>query len=163
MSTGYNLRKKINLGFVGKDEQIPDLDKKKLLQYVTAQDLKSFGLIPELIGRIPVVTHLNPLDAPTLKRILTEPKNSIIKQYIKLFELDNIELNFDKGVFDFIVEKAMEYNLGARGLRSICEAILLDHMFDVPSKVVIEKLTIDLDYAKNAFEKSALKKLKVAS
>lgn len=138
-------------------------EKDNILKYVTPADIRSFGLIPELIGRIPVVTHLNPLDAPTLKRILTEPKNAIIKQYIKLFELDNIELSFDKGVFDFIVEKAMEYNLGARGLRSICEAILLDHMFEVPSKVVIEKLTIDLDYAKNAFDKSALKKLKVAS
>ncbi|MEQ8625404.1 MAG: ATP-dependent Clp protease ATP-binding subunit ClpX [Vicingaceae bacterium] len=140
-----------------------EFEKDNILKYVTPADIRSFGLIPELIGRIPVVTHLNPLDAPTLKRILTEPKNSIIKQYIKLFELDNIELNFDKGVFDFMVEKAMEYKLGARGLRSICEAILLDYMFEVPSKVVIEKLTIDLDYAKNAFEKSALKKLKVAS
>jgi ATP-dependent Clp protease ATP-binding subunit ClpX len=139
------------------------VQKENLLKYVTPADIRSFGLIPELIGRIPVVTHLEPLDASALKRILTEPKNAILKQYIKLFEMDNIELAFDKEVLDFIVEKAMEYKLGARGLRSICEAILLEHMFEAPSKTIIEKLRIDLDYAKRSFEKSALKQLKVAS
>lgn len=138
------------------------VERENLLRYVTPTDIRSFGLIPELIGRIPVVSHLNPLDAPALKRILTEPKNAILKQYIKLFEMDNIDLSFDKAVLDFMVEKALEYKLGARGLRSICEAILMEHMYEAPSKVIIEKLKITLDYAKRRFEKSALKKLKVA-
>jgi ATP-dependent Clp protease ATP-binding subunit ClpX len=157
--------KRLNTNAVGfKTKTVSEAyEKENLLKYVTPADIRSFGLIPELIGRIPVVSHLEPLDAETLKRILTEPKNAILKQYIKLFEMDNIELSFDKEVLDFMVEKAVEYKLGARGLRSICEAILLEHMFEAPSKVVIEKLKIKLDYAKRRFEKSALKALKVAS
>ena len=156
--------KRMNTNAVGFKTQTENklVDGENLLQYVTPADIRSFGLIPELIGRIPVVSHLRPLDEAALKRILTEPKNAILKQYIKLFEMDNIELSFDKNVLDFMVEKAIEYKLGARGLRSICEAILLEHMFESPSKVVIEKLRIDLNYAKRRFETSALKQLKVA-
>ena len=106
------------------------------MQFVNAQDLKSFGLIPELLGRLPVVTYLNPLDATTLRSILTEPKNSLIKQYKKLFELEGIDLVIEEEVYDFMVEKAMEYKLGARGLRSICESILTDAMFELPSQKV---------------------------
>lgn len=157
--------KRLNTNAIGfKTQDASEMSKEhNLLQYISPSDIRSFGLIPELIGRIPVITHLNPLDKVALRRILTEPKNAIIKQFISLFEMDNIDLSFDKEVLDFIVEKAVEYKLGARGLRSICEAILLDHMFEVPSKVVIEKLRIDLDYAKKRFDKSKIKQLKVAS
>ena len=120
------------IGFNVDKEQQENM-KKNLLRYVNAQDLKSFGLIPELLGRLPVVTHLDPLDAPTLRSILTEPKNALIKQYKKLFELEGIQLTIDEDVLDFMVEKAMEYKLGARGLRSICESILTDAMFELPS------------------------------
>jgi ATP-dependent Clp protease ATP-binding subunit ClpX len=120
-------------------------------------------MIPELIGRVPVITHLNPLDRQTLLNILTEPKNSLIKQYQKLFEYEDINLEFNKDVFEFIVDKAMEFKLGARGLRSICEAIMIDAMFDVPSQKRESKtLHIDLNYALDKFEKSDLKKLKAA-
>lgn len=140
-----------------------DVDLKNLYKYITPLDLKSFGMIPELIGRVPVITHLNPLDRSTLLNILTEPKNSLIKQYKKLFEYEDIELEFEKDVFEFIVDKAMEFKLGARGLRSICEAIMIDAMFDIPSqKQNAKHLLIDLDYARDKFEKSDLKKLKVA-
>jgi ATP-dependent Clp protease ATP-binding subunit ClpX len=132
-----------------------------LLNYVNATDVKSFGLIPELIGRFPVVSYLSPLDPTALKRILTEPKNALIKQYNKIFELDGIKLTFDKKVFDFIVSKAIEYKLGARGLRSICEAVLTDAMFEYPSSKKKE-LNITLDYAKRKFDKSKIAKLKVA-
>ncbi|RZJ74272.1 MAG: ATP-dependent Clp protease ATP-binding subunit ClpX, partial [Flavobacterium sp.] len=145
---------------VKKDEQ--DLDLKNLYKYITPQDLKAFGLIPELIGRVPVLTHLNPLDIEALRNILTEPKNSLIKQYAKLFEYENVKLQFDNEVLDFIVGKAMEYKLGARGLRSICEAIMLDAMYDVPSSDNITELNINLDYAKEKFEKADFKKLKAA-
>jgi len=157
--------KRLNTNAIGfKTQNATDMSKENnLLQYITPLDIRTFGLIPELIGRIPVITHLNPLDKVALRRILTEPKNAIIKQFISLFEMDNIDLSFDKDVLDFIVEKAIEYKLGARGLRSICEAILLDHMFEVPSKVVIEKLRISLDYSEKRFENSKLKQLKVAS
>ena len=151
------------LGFKAKsDSKI--IEKEDFLRYVIPSDIRSFGLIPELIGRIPVVTHLEPLSADALKRILTEPKNAILKQYIKLFEMDGLELKFDKEVLDFIVEKAMIYKLGARGLRSICEAILLEHMFDSPSakKDAEKTIRIDLAYAKKRFDKSAFKQLKVA-
>jgi ATP-dependent Clp protease ATP-binding subunit ClpX len=121
------------IGFnVNKEQQ--EAAKKNLLQYVNAPDLKSFGLIPELLGRLPVVTHLDPLDKPTLRSILTEPKNSLIRQYKKLFELEGIQLSFDVEVLDFMVDKAVEYKLGARGLRSICESILTDAMFELPSE-----------------------------
>jgi ATP-dependent Clp protease ATP-binding subunit ClpX len=145
---------------VKKDEA--DLDLKNLYKYITPQDLKSFGLIPELIGRVPVLTHLNPLDKEALRNILTEPKNSLLRQYVKLFEYEGVKLVFDDEVLDFIVDKAMEYKLGARGLRSICEAIMLDAMFDIPSDTDIKELNISLDYAVEKFEKADFKKLKAA-
>lgn len=139
-----------------------DLDEENLLEYISPQDVKSFGLIPELIGRFPILTHLNPLDKNALKRILTEPKNALVKQYTKLFELDNVQLSFDKKALDFIADKAIEYKLGARGLRSICEAILTDAMFEIPSNEDITKLKVTEAYAKSKFDKSKLSKLKVA-
>lgn len=129
-----------------------NIDRNNLLQYVTPQDLKSFGLIPELVGRLPVLTYLDPLDRNALKRILVEPKNSIIRQYTKLFEMDGIKLAFKDEVLDYIVDKAIEYKLGARGLRSICEAIMIDSMFDINRQK--KALTVTLDYAKNHFEKA---------
>ena len=142
-----------------------EIDKDNLLQYVSPQDLKSFGLIPELIGRLPVLTYLNPLDAPTLLRILSEPKNALIKQYTHLFEMDGVKIKFEKGVLDFVVEKAMEFKLGARGLRSICEAIMIDLMYDTPSNVELKDLPLPrnfLKYAKDKLKRSSLNKLKVA-
>lgn len=139
-----------------------EVDLKNLYKYITPQDLKSFGLIPELIGRLPVLTYLNPLDRDALHNILTEPKNSLLKQYKKLFEYEGVKLDFEDDVLDFIVDKAMEFKLGARGLRSICEAIMIDAMFEFPSKKDAKKLNITLDYAHEKFEKSDLKKLKVA-
>lgn len=139
-----------------------ELDLKNLYKYITPQDLKSFGLIPELIGRVPVLTHLNPLDRQALRNILTEPKNSLLRQYVKLFEYEGVQLIFEDEVLDFIVDKAMEYKLGARGLRSICEAIMLDAMFDIPSDTTIKELSISLDYAIEKFEKADFKKLKAA-
>jgi ATP-dependent Clp protease ATP-binding subunit ClpX len=157
------IAKRINtnaIGFhVNKSEQ--EFQRKNLLQFVNAQDLKSFGLIPELLGRLPVVTYLNPLDTDTLRSILTEPKNSLIKQYKKLFELENIELVIEPPVYDFMVEKAMEYKLGARGLRSICESILTDAMYELPSQKV-KQFELTLDYAMKKFGKSKLSLLKVA-
>ncbi|WP_026902546.1 ATP-dependent Clp protease ATP-binding subunit ClpX [Pedobacter glucosidilyticus] len=140
-----------------------EVDLENLYKYITPQDLKSFGMIPELIGRVPVLTYLNPLDRETLLNILTEPKNSLIKQYKKLFEYEDISLEFTKEVYEFIVDKALEFKLGARGLRSICEAIMIDAMFEIPSQKQKSKtLLIDMDYAREKFEKSDLKKLKVA-
>lgn len=140
-----------------------DIDHENLYKYITPQDLKSFGMIPELIGRVPVLTYLNPLDRETLLNILTEPRNSLVKQYKKLFEYEDIELEFTPEVNEFIVDKAMEFKLGARGLRSICEAIMIDAMFEIPSqKQKSKKLLIDINYAREKFEKSDLKKLKVA-
>jgi len=148
------------IGFnVNKDEQ--DAIRKNLLQFITAQDLKGFGLIPELLGRLPVVTYLNPLDASSLRSILIEPKNALIKQYKKLFDLEGIELTIESDVYDFMVEKAMEYKLGARGLRSICESILTDAMFELPSSN--EKIfNLTLEYAHQKFDKSKMSILKVA-
>jgi ATP-dependent Clp protease ATP-binding subunit ClpX len=137
-------------------------DQQDFLKYITAQDLKSFGLIPELIGRLPVLTYLNPLDKKTLRLILTEPKNSILKQYKALFEMENITIAFEDDALDYIVEKAAEYKLGARGLRSICESIMTEAMFELPSQEGVTELVIDLDYARNQFEKSSLKQLRVA-
>jgi ATP-dependent Clp protease ATP-binding subunit ClpX len=149
-----------SIGFnVNKEEQ--EMMKKNLLQFVNAQDLKAFGLIPELLGRLPVVTYLNPLDAETLRAILTEPKNSLVKQYTKLFELEGIELTIEPPVLDFMVSKAMEYKLGARGLRSICESILTDAMFELPSTNQ-KTFTLTLDYAQHKFDKSKMSILKVA-
>ena len=148
------------IGFsVNKDEQ--ENARKNLLQFINAQDLKSFGLIPELLGRLPVVTHLEPLDAGILRSILTEPKNSLLKQYNRLFELEGIELIIEEEVLDFMVGKAMEYKLGARGLRSICESILTDAMFELPGTDT-QKFTVTLDYAEQKFSKSKLSSLKVA-
>ena len=139
-----------------------EVDMKNLYKYITPQDLKSFGLIPELIGRLPILTYLNPLDRDALHNILTEPKNSLLKQYKKLFEYEGVKLEFDTEVLDFIVDKAMEFKLGARGLRSICEAIMIDAMFEFPSQKDVKRLNVTLDYAMEKFEKSDLKKLKVA-
>jgi ATP-dependent Clp protease ATP-binding subunit ClpX len=148
------------IGFsVNKDEQ--ENARKNLLQFINAQDLKSFGLIPELLGRLPVVTHLEPLDAGILRSILTEPKNSLLKQYNRLFELEGIELIIEEEVLEFMVGKAMEYKLGARGLRSICESILTDAMFELPGTDT-KKFTVTLDYAEQKFSKSKLSSLKVA-
>jgi len=143
------------------DKELQETMKKNLLRYVNAQDLKAFGLIPELLGRLPVVTHLDPLDAITLRAILTEPKNALVKQYKKLFDLEGIKLTIENGVLDFMVEKAVEYKLGARGLRSICESILTDAMFELPG--TNQKLfNLDVDYAKRKFETSKISLLKVA-
>ncbi|MFM2359249.1 MAG: ATP-dependent Clp protease ATP-binding subunit ClpX [Bacteroidota bacterium] len=148
------------IGFnVNKDLQ--DLQEKNLLQFVNAVDLKHFGLIPELLGRLPVITYLNPLDAPTLRSILTAPKNALIKQFVRLFEIEGIELSFEEGVLDFMVEKALEYKLGARGLRSICESILTDAMFELPSQK-LKSFEVTLDYAQRKFNTSNLSLLKVA-
>jgi ATP-dependent Clp protease ATP-binding subunit ClpX len=148
------------IGFhVNKEQQ--ENAKKNLLQYVNATDLKSFGLIPELLGRLPVVTHLNPLDRPTLRSILTEPRNSLVRQYKKLFELENIQLTIEEDVYDFMVDKAVEYKLGARGLRSICESILTDAMFELPSTKE-NKFHLNLEYARKKFDTSKMSLLKVA-
>jgi ATP-dependent Clp protease ATP-binding subunit ClpX len=148
------------IGFnVNKEEQ--EQQRKNLLQFVNAQDMRSFGLIPELLGRLPVVTYLNPLTADTLRLILTEPKNSLIKQYTRLFELEGIKLTIDEDVLEFMVQKALEFKLGARGLRSICEHILTDAMFEMPGSNKKE-LHLTLEYATKKFDKSKLSKLKVA-
>jgi len=138
------------------------IDKENLLQYIAPQDLKSFGLIPELIGRMPVVTHLNPLDRSALKLILTEPKNALTKQYQKLFDMDGIRLTFDKKAIDIIVDKAMEFKLGARGLRSICETIMLDAMFEFPSDDGKKELKITTTYVNDQLKQHSFTKLKVA-
>lgn len=135
------------------------IDAGNLLQYIAPQDLKSFGLIPEIIGRLPILTYLNPLDRDTLRRILTEPKNSIIKQYVKLFEMDKIDLHFSEDALDYIVDKAVEFKLGARGLRSICETIMMDHMFESPGKKS-GKLEITLGFAREKIERANIALLK---
>jgi ATP-dependent Clp protease ATP-binding subunit ClpX len=149
-----------SIGFnVNKDAQ--QFQEDNLLQYVSSPDLKTFGLIPELLGRLPVVTYLKPLDAFTLRNILTEPKNSLIKQFTKLFELEGIALKIENEVLDFMVEKALEYKLGARGLRSICESILTDAMYELPSQKV-KSFNLTLDYAQSKFNMSKMSMLKVA-
>ncbi len=148
------------LGFAGTAAE--KIDRENILRYISPRDLKSFGLIPELIGRFPVLTFLNPLDHDTLRRILTEPKNALVKQYVKLFEMDGIRLTFEKEVIDFIVEKAVEFKLGARGLRSICEAVLNEAMFELPSEKNAQDLKVTLDYARQKFSKSSVNTLKVA-
>lgn len=137
------------------------IDKGDLMKYIVPQDLKSFGLIPELIGRLPVLTYLKPLDRQALRRILVEPKNSIVKQYIKLFEMDKITLTFTEDALDFIVDKAVDYKLGARGLRSIVEAVMMDAMFDVPSRR-LKKFEVTLEYAKGQLDKAHLQELESA-
>ncbi len=136
-------------------EKTEQVDRNNLLKYITPRDLKSFGLIPEIIGRLPVLTHLEPLDRKALRSILTDPKNALTKQYIKLFKMDDIKLKFDKAALEFIVDKAIEYKLGARGLRSICEAIMTDAMFDLPSADTKE-FTVTVDYAKQKIDNANL-------
>ena len=147
------------IGFSSADEQ--SIEQDSLLKYITPTDIRNFGLIPELIGRFPVLTYLEPLKEADLKRILTEPKNALVKQYTKLFDIDGVKLELDQEVLDFIVQKAMEFGLGARGLRSICEAILTDAMFELPSSSK-KSLSVNLDYATQQFGKSKIATLKVA-
>jgi len=142
-------------------QNVAKIDKKDLMQYILPQDLKSFGLIPEIIGRLPVLTYLNPLDREALRKILVEPKNSIVKQYQKLFEMDGIKLKFDEDALDYIVDKAVEYKLGARGLRSIVEAVMMDAMFEIPSEKV-KSFAVTLDYTKKQLDKSHLGQLETA-
>jgi ATP-dependent Clp protease ATP-binding subunit ClpX len=143
------------------NKELQEFQQKNLLQFVNAVDLKHFGLIPELLGRLPVVTYLNPLDAPTLRNILTEPKNALVKQFTRLFDIEGIALSFEPAVYDFMVEKALEYKLGARGLRSICESILTDAMYELPSQKV-KSFEVTLDYAQRKFNTSKMSMLKVA-
>jgi ATP-dependent Clp protease ATP-binding subunit ClpX len=149
------------LGFSNRKEE-GEVDDKNLLQYVSAHDVKTFGLIPELIGRLPVVSFLNPLDLDALRDILTKPKNALVKQYASLFEMEGIDLSFEDDAIEYIIEKAISYKLGARGLRSICEAILTDAMFEMPSEKDSKKLVINRDYAEKQFSKAKISKLKAA-
>jgi len=144
------------------NKELESIDKENLLQYISPPDIKKFGLIPEIVGRMPVVTFLHPLKQETLRKILTDPKNSLVKQYTKLFEMDGIKLKFDEGVYEFIVEKSMEFKLGARGLRSIIEGILTDAMFELPSDTSTKELRVSLSYAEDKFRKTSIAKLRVA-
>ncbi len=157
------IARRINTNAIGfnVNKDLQEMQRKNLLQFVNAQDLKAFGLIPELLGRLPVVTYLSPLDTLSLRNILTEPKNALIKQYKKLFELEGIALTIDEDVYDFMVEKAIEYKLGARGLRSICESILTDAMYEMPSQK-IKTFNLTMEYAERKFSISKLSLLKVA-
>ena len=159
-----HISKRMNMAAIGykSAQEGPVIDSKNLLQYITPKDLKDFGLIPEIIGRLPVLTHMNPLDTATLRAILTEPKNAIVKQYIKLFEMDRIELSFEEDALDFIVQKAVEYKLGARGLRSLCEEILTDAMFSLPGSKKTS-LSVDKTYAEAKLGRNGLKQLKAVS
>lgn len=158
-----HILKRMNTRSIGfRSEKETEIDKENILRYISPQDLKSFGLIPELIGRMPVVSHLDPLDSDTLKKILTEPKNALLKQYQKLFEMEGIALTFDKKAIDIIVCKAMEFKLGARGLRSICEVVMLDAMFEFPSDESKKELHITASYLKAQLSKLLLNKLKAA-
>lgn len=158
------INKRLNLQAIGYKTATAteEVDKENLLQYINPKDVKSFGLIPEIIGRLPVLTHMHPLDGKTLRSILTEPKNALIKQYVKLFELDGIELEFTPGALDYIVEKALEYNLGARGLRSLCESILNEAMFDLPGSEETA-LKVTKTYAEQQLKKANTSKLKAVS
>jgi len=144
------------------DKKKEEIDRDNLLQYISPTDLKRFGLIPEIVGRLPVVSYLHPLERKTLLRILTEPKNALVKQFTRLFEMDNIALTIDEKVLEFIVDKSIEFKLGARGLRSIMEAILTDAMFELPSDKKVKSLKLSLSYARSKFEKTNITKLKVA-
>ncbi len=159
-----NISKRLNMQAVGFSASKSDdaIERENLLKYIIPKDLKDFGLIPEIIGRLPVLTHMNPLDKKTLRSILTEPKNAIIKQYQKLFEMDDIEFSITDEALDYIVEKAVEYKLGARGLRSLCEAILTDAMFEMPEGKD-SKLVVDQEYAEEKLDKSGIKRLKAVS
>ena len=158
------ISKRLNMQAVGFNASIEEdkIDEENLLQYIIPSDLKSFGLIPEIIGRLPVLSYMNPLDAEILRSILTEPKNSIIKQYEKLFSMDDVDFTIDEGALNYIVGKAVEYKLGARGLRSLCEAILTDAMFELPSSDE-KQLIVTKDYAEEKMTKTTLKKLRAAS
>ena len=157
------IAQRLNTAVVGfnASKESEKIDQENFLQYIAPQDLKSFGLIPEIIGRLPVLTYLEPLDREALRNILTEPKNSIIKQYNKLFKIDDIELTFDESALEYIVDKAVEYKLGARGLRSICEAIMIDAMFELPTSDE-KTVTIDAKYAAAKLEKTNMKHLRIA-
>ncbi len=161
-----HISKRLNarpIGFSGDDSFHESLEKDQIMKYVSAQDLKSFGLIPELLGRLPVVTFLNPLDAKALLSILTEPKNALVKQYEKLFSMEGVALHFSADALRYIVEQAMQYKLGARGLRSIMEAIMTDAMFEIPSQSELTEFTIDLTYAKSKFERTVFHQMKVVA
>jgi ATP-dependent Clp protease ATP-binding subunit ClpX len=161
-----HISKRINSRPIGfsNDQRLAEIfDKGNLTRYVTAPDLKSYGLIPELIGRLPVLTYLNPLDYDALREILTQPKNALTKQYQKLFAMEGVTLHFTEEVLEYIVEQALIYKLGARGLRSICESIVNDAMFELPSRTDIKDFTIGLDYAREQFERSAIHILKAAA
>lgn len=157
------IAQRLNTNVVGYSaaKEAVKIDRGNLMQYIAPQDLKSFGLIPEIIGRLPVLTYLNPLDRTALRNILTEPKNSIIKQYVKLFEMDGVKLEFEPEVFEYIVDKAIEYKLGARGLRSIVETIMNDVMFEIPSQQT-ERFVVTLDYAKQQMGKANVSRLQMA-
>ena len=158
------ISKRLNMAAIGykSSQKFDEINPKNLLQYITPRDLKDFGLIPEIIGRLPVLTHMNPLDESTLRAILTEPKNAIVKQYKKLFMMDNITLSFEDDALDFIVKRAIEYKLGARGLRSLCEEILTDAMFTLPGSEE-KSLSVDKSYAKKHLSRNKLKQLKAVS
>ena len=157
------IARRVNTNAIGfnVNKELQEYQQKNLLQFINSVDLKHFGLIPELLGRLPVVTYLNPLDAETLRSILTEPKNALVKQFTRLFEIEGIALKFEPAVYDFMVEKALEYKLGARGLRSICESILTDAMYELPGQK-IKSFEVTLDYAQRKFSTSKLSMLKVA-
>jgi ATP-dependent Clp protease ATP-binding subunit ClpX len=161
-----HISKRINKQPIGfsMDKKLDSLwENENVLRFVTQQDLKSFGLIPELIGRLPLLTYLNPLDKETLRRILIEPKNSLMKQYSKLFGMEGIKIKFEDDAIDYIVDQAVLFKLGARGLRSICEAILTDAMFELPSDKKIKEFVLTLDYAKEKFEGSSYHELKLVA
>ena len=155
------IAQRLNTHVVGFDasRNVAKLDKANMMQYIAPMDLKSFGLIPEIIGRLPILTHLEPLDRNALRSILTEPKNSIVKQYVKMFEMDGVKLSFDDEVLDYVVDKAVEFGLGARGLRSLIETIMMDAMFEVPSTGV-KTYTVNLDYARTRVENANVSVLK---
>jgi ATP-dependent Clp protease ATP-binding subunit ClpX len=161
-----HISKRLNarpIGFSGDDTFHESFEKDQIMKYVSAQDLKSFGLIPELLGRLPVVTFLNPLDLKALLSILTEPKNALVKQYEKLFSMEGVALHFTADALSYIVEQAMQYKLGARGLRSIMEAIMTDAMFEIPSQSELTDFNIDLTYAKSKFERTVFHQMKVVA
>jgi ATP-dependent Clp protease ATP-binding subunit ClpX len=161
-----HIAKRLNsrpIGFSGDDTFHDSFEKDQIMKYVSAQDLKSFGLIPELLGRLPVVTFLNPLDTKALLSILTEPKNALVKQYEKLFDMENVSLTLTKDALEYIVEQAMQYKLGARGLRSIMEAIMTDAMFEIPSQTNLKEFKVDLAYAKSKFERTVFHQMKVVA
>ena len=161
-----HIAKRLNsrpIGFSGDDTFHESFEKDQIMKYVTAQDLKSFGLIPELLGRLPVVTYLNPLDTKALLSILTEPKNALVKQYEKLFEMEGVQLTFQQEALVYMVEQAMQYKLGARGLRSIMEAVMTDAMYEIPSQADMKTFEVDLNYAKSKFERTVFHQMKVVA